>query len=336
MSYIPLPDNAARQLIDSLSVYEEYKRVEALARPYQGGMYWKKQGAHTYLVKTLSYGVQKRLGPKSAETEEMYLAYGKRKDELEARLSSLGRQLNDSVRLNKALRVGRVPQTVVSILDAIQEADLYENFAVVGTHALYAYETAASVRVIQDAVATQDVDLLWDARRSITFITKMDRLDTSMLSIIQRADPSFVRQEDQAEVAVNDKGFKVEFLRREQAADDPNPVKLSNKEHDLFAIQAPRAGVLTEAPAFEQVVVSTTGRMSRMKTVDPAVFVTFKQWMGTTAANREPAKKRRDLIQATLVQSLIDDGLLITRIPSTPSADDNEEIEPDNTLRPGG
>jgi hypothetical protein len=52
MDFLPLPDNAARQLIDSITVFDEYMRVQAQARRYSGGMYWKRQGDYEYLVRT--------------------------------------------------------------------------------------------------------------------------------------------------------------------------------------------------------------------------------------------------------------------------------------------
>jgi hypothetical protein len=81
--------------------------------------------------------------------------------------------LKDPERLNKALKVGRVPSIVLAVLQAIEDAGLGQHFIVVGTHAFYAYETAAWVRVVQGALATQDVDLLWDARRRVRFITDL-------------------------------------------------------------------------------------------------------------------------------------------------------------------
>jgi protein gp37 len=68
--------------------------------------------------------------------------------------------------------------------------------------------------------------------------------------------------------------------------------------------------VLTEAPRFEHLVISATGRMARMRTVAPQSFVAFKRWMGKKAPNRPDAKRRRDLRQADIVQSLITEGLL--------------------------
>jgi hypothetical protein len=113
------------------------------------------------------------------------------------------------------LKAGRTPSIVVSLLQTLEDARLGQHFTVVGTHALYAYETAAGVRIVQGALATQDVDLLWDARKRVRFITDLGRLDLSMLGVLQRADASFQRKEGQNETAINAKGFEVDFLRRQ-------------------------------------------------------------------------------------------------------------------------
>jgi Nucleotidyltransferase len=140
MDDIHLSDNAARQVIDSSTIFDEFIRVR-----------------------------------------------GKR--EREARLTSL----RDAERLDKALKAGRVPNTVAAVLQSIEAAGLKPHFTVVGTHALYDYEAAAGVR-----------------------------------------------------------------------------------------------------------------------TVSPHTFVAFKQWMAKEAVHREEAKRRRDLRQAGMVQSLLDNGLLAT------------------------
>jgi Nucleotidyltransferase len=69
--------------------------------------------------------------------------------------------------------------------------------------------------------------------------------------------------------------------------------------------------VLTEAPKFEYVVISATGKMALMKTVAPATFVAFKRWMAESAPQRPQPKRRRDLRQAAIVQALLDEGLLV-------------------------
>ena len=310
MDYIPLSDNAARQVIDSTTLFEEYHRVRAEARKYEGGMYWKRQGDYEYLTRTTPDNRQKRIAPRSPEAEQIYSGFMSGKRDTEARLKSLRDALRDAERMNKALKAGRTPALVVALLQTLEDAGLGTHFTVVGTHALYAYETAAGVRIVQGALATQDVDLLWDARRRVQFMADMGKLDASMLSVLQRVDPSFKRKDLHNETAINDKGFEVDFLRRMPIGDDVHPFRFTEDEDDLWPVQAPRASVLTDAPRFEHLVISVTGRMARMRTVAPQSFVDFKRWMGKKAPKRAEAKRRRDLRQADIVESLIEEGLL--------------------------
>lgn len=313
LNYLPLSDNAARQAIDSSTVFEEFCRTKAEALKYAGGMYWKAQGPYEYLVKTYAGNRQKRIGPRSPETEQVYEAFTSKKAEIEARLADLQAAVVEAERLNRALRVGRVPAIVVDVLRAIERAGLSSYFTVVGTHALYAYEAAAGVRIAQGALATQDVDILWDDQRHVRFLTDIERLDVSMLSILQRVDKSFRRKDGHLETAINSKGFEVDFLRRPPQDSDPHPVRLSAYEEDLWPVQARRAQILASAPKFEQVVVATTGKMARMSTIDPKVFIDFKAWMAKEAPNRDPRKRRRDQLQADIVWTLVDQGLLLSR-----------------------
>ena len=311
MDYLPLSDNASRQVVDSTTIFDEYRKVQDKARPYAGGMYWKRQGDYEYLVKTQPDNRQSRIGPRNEQTERIHAEFTQHKHEIEERLKSLRAALKEAERLNKALKAGRAPAAVVAILQTIEDAGLSDHFTVVGTHALYAYETAAGVRIVQGALATQDVDLLWDARRRVQFVTDLARVDTSMLHVLQRADPTFQRKEGQNETAINAQGFEVDFLRRQPEDGDPHPFRFSEDEGDLWPVQAVRASVLTSAPRFEHVVISANGSMARMRTVSPDTFVSFKRWMAAEAPNRPPAKRRRDLRQADIVQSLMDEGLLM-------------------------
>ena len=310
MHYLPLPDDAARQVIDATTVFQALRQAEAEARPYAGGMYFKKEGAYEYLVKTRPNNRQERLGRRSAETERIFEAFTRRKQGTEARRKSLAQALVAAERLNKAVKAGRVPAKVIAVLNALDGAGLGTHFTVVGTHALYAYEAAAGVRIVPGALATQDVDLLWDARRRVQFLSTMKQLDQSVLKVLKGAEPSFQRKEGHAETAIDDKGFEVDFLRRMQADEDPHPFRFTDDENDLWPVQAERAAVLTSAPPFEHLVIAATGRMALVRTIDPAVFVEFKRWMATAASNRPASKRRRDLLQADIVEGLLKDGLL--------------------------
>jgi len=69
----------------------------------------------------------------------------------------------------------------------------------------------------------------------VRFITDLGKLDTSMLGVRQRADPTFQRKEGQNETAIDAKGFEVDFLRRQPEGDDPHPFRGSQAPARLAA-----------------------------------------------------------------------------------------------------
>src|SRR5665647_2033040 len=114
MNYLPISDNAARQIIDASSIWTEYLKALASAKPYAGGMYWKKEGGYEYLVKTYARNRQERMGARSTQTEKIYEEFHKHKTTREGRLDSLAAALNETQRQNKALKAGRTPGIVVA------------------------------------------------------------------------------------------------------------------------------------------------------------------------------------------------------------------------------
>lgn len=306
---IPLPDDAQRQYIDARSTYTAWEDARKEALAVRGGMYWKKQGVGEYLIRTGTRNTQKSLGLRTPETDAIYTRFTERKAAAEQRLADLKETMTRQQRMNRALYVGRAPNVLVDILQALDKAELSEYFTVVGTHALYAYEAAAGVLIAPpEAMATQDVDLLWDTRKRLRFVANMKRLDASMLGLLQRVDPSFRLRSDQHYTAVNSKGFEVDILRREAIEDDPHPVRLTEDEEDFWVVQAKKAGTLLNAAPFSAMVVSANGHMARMHTVPPNTFVRFKRWLAEQP-DRAPLKTSRDKLQADIVAALIVDYL---------------------------
>ncbi len=269
----------------------------------------QKANANTWSRRRHAASRQERIGRRTPETERIYSEFHTRKNALQPRLQSLQSQLIMAQRLNRAVKTGKVPTIVIDILNAFEVAGLAEHFTVIGTHALYAYEAAAGVRIAQGALATQDVDLLWDARKRVRFVAEMKHLGKPVLKILQEVDPTFQRKELHNETAINTKGFMVDFLRRIPQDGDLHPFRLSDADEDMWPVQAVRAQVLTKAPSFEHVVIGATGKMALMRTVSPKVFVSFKQWLAAQP-DRETLKRGRDQTQAETVQTLMDDGLL--------------------------
>jgi hypothetical protein len=143
-------------------------------------------------------------------------------------------------------------------------------------------------------MATRDVDLLWDTRRHMRFLTQMAFQASSMLGVLQRADKTFRIRGDRRYTAVNSKSFEVDILRRKADEGDPHPLKITEADDDFWVVQAQR---------FSTPVVSAAGTMARMTTVAPRVFVAFKRWMAEQP-DREPEKRSRDRCQADIVEQI--------------------------------
>src|SRR5450830_1081414 len=142
---------------------------------------------------------------------------------------------------------------VVALLSRLANTQLSSHFRVVGTHALYAYESTAGVRLDSDTLATRDIALLWDTRKRIIFSTQLARVDSSMLGVLKKVDATFRIRKGQKYTAANKDGFEVDIIRRERVGDDPHPVKLSDDDEDFWVVQARRANVLLDSPAFSAV-----------------------------------------------------------------------------------
>lgn len=309
---LELPADATRQYIDAVATFEAYEEALAEAAKVRGGMYWHKGPMSApddaYLVRTSASGSEKSLGRRSPETEAMYASFRQRKELAELRRDGLKASLAKHKRMNRALRVGRVAPIIVDILNRLAVTRLGEHFRVVGTHALYAYESAAGIIFEDDAVATRDIDLLWDVRKRVAFATALSKVDMSMLGVLQKVDPTFRIRNSQKYTAVNKDGFEVNMIRREQAIGDPHPVRLSNDDEDFWLAQAPRAQELLDSPPFSAVIIATNGDMARMNTLDPTAFVRFKQWM-SALPERDPLKRRRDALQAQAVEEVVQEYL---------------------------
>lgn len=301
---LELLPNQTRQYIDAETVFLELRRTKAEAAEVRGSMFWRTQGNAEYLIRESSGGAQKSLGPRSVETQAMHGRFKRRKADTASRLAALTVAAHNQQRLNKALRVGRVPGIVIKTLNALEAAGLQDHFVTIGTHSLYAYESACGVRFVPDALATQDLDLLFDSRKRMSFMSQMRRMDSSFIGALQKADPTFRVRHDQKQTAINDAGFEVDVIHRAAEDRDLHPFRMSDDENDLWAVQVEGADKMLSAPGFSQLVVAETGHMAVMNTMSPVTFIAIKR-MISEAAGRDLKKRLKDALQADLVESLV-------------------------------
>jgi hypothetical protein len=301
--YTECNERQLRQYLDSSALCQHVTQAQKEAAEVRGSMMWREVNGGTYLIRNNAGGGQHSLGKRSPETQEIYDRFMARKSQAQETLKVRKERLDEARKLNRVYGVGRTPNIVVAILKELERAGVSEQFMTVGTHALYAYEALSGVRVLSGALATQDVDLLFDTRQRVAFMTTMKRLDTSLIGILQRADKSFRVMPDKLQTAVNKDAFEVDLIRRTATDGDPHPLRMSDNEDDFWAAQIASGERLISGRRIEQVVVATNGEMALMRTVHPLDFIAVKRAL-SESRTREAAKRPRDALQARIVESL--------------------------------
>lgn len=106
------------------------------------------------------------------------------------RLKLITEKIQEQARLNKALRLSRVPRVVARVLRELDRAGLHDSFTVIGTQALYAYEAEGGAHFLLELLVSGDVDLLYDGLQKLTVVS--DKLDGSgLLGSLENADKTF-------------------------------------------------------------------------------------------------------------------------------------------------
>lgn len=317
-----LSEDQLRQYIDARSAFEALLDARREAAQVRGGLIWRVQKGARYLVRTSPTGSQTGLGRESDETIQIYERFRRRKAAAESRLKALKDKVAMMERLNRAHQIGRAPRVVIDILNAIEAAGIADTFCVVGTHAIYAYEAAAGVMVPSGAMATQDIDLLMDTRKRLKFVQRMSRAHLSMIDLLRKADETFAVVPDIKYTAKSASNFEVDIIRRMAAEKDPHPLRLTDDEDDLWAVQVDTGEQLLAARRFSQVVVGVSGAMAMMHTIHPLDFVRVKERLATLT-NRDPLKARKDLLQARVVKELV--GAYLPQLAGPAQVDAHQE-----------
>lgn len=309
LHFIELEEKQLRQLSDAQAAWRNLLQARKDAGEVRGSMKWKTVDGRKYLVRVSPRGAETSLGPQDERTQAIYEGFHARKGPAEARLKAMKATLDEHRRLNRAFRVGRTPAVVVRSLAAIDDAGLSDQFLTVGTHALYAYETAAGVRVEPGAVATQDLDLLFEAGKLRTYTARMARSDArSLITVLRKADPTFRVKRAQLQTAVNDAGFEIDIIRRRATGADPHPLRMSDDEDNFWAVQVDQGEKIASSRKFEHLVVAANGEMALMRTLHPLDFIRLKQDLAQRPG-RDPLKAPKDRLQAQVMRQLWDNFL---------------------------
>ncbi len=292
---IEFSNEQRRQIIDLSHAFSARRG----ARKNSMGHYrWVTKRGNEYLMRKYG-GIERSLGRRTPDTEAMMDHH--RRARLTYRQS--GARLEKMARVNRALRINRVPVMAARVLRALDDAGLLgDGLFVIGTNAMYAYEMKAGVMFESDIIATDDFDLLWDARESLR-LAAMRTSPEGLLGILKSVDPTFSSTEDYGTRAQNANGYYVDLFCAES---DPPLARITPTDIDPIATEG--AEWLAAAPKIDEMIVGEDGLPARMVCVDPRIFALHKAWL-SKQPGRQPKSRPRDRQQAQAVAAVARDYL---------------------------
>jgi len=306
MRFKVLNDYQHLNLVDSDQLYRAWNEARETLSQYRYGMRWVTSKGKRYLVRLMDAdGRGRSLGSESEETHAILKKFMEGKVRATSRYQGLSVKLESQARLNRAVRLGRIPNPSAKLLSVLGASKLSTEFLVVGTHALFAYETMAGVHIESGLLATTDFDLCFDPRRPLKLvIDKMHRSQVDgLIGLLKKADKSYEPMQAQNVFrAINQDGFMVDIIIPERSMRDNTVVTFSSD--DLVASEVPNLHWLVNAPKCKEVVIARNGMPLFMQVPDPRAFALHKAWLSQNP-DRNPSKRSRDNAQAKTVVSLI-------------------------------
>lgn len=305
-----LDNDQRREMINARQRYAVFREAAERLAKYRGSMVWSATKGTDYLLRSFypdegGSRRQRSMGPRSAETEAIKQEFDSGRAVARRRHKATWTAVERQAAIARAVDLGRVPLTAARIIRAIDSLGLLgRGLKVVGTNALFAYEAAAGVFVDPQVTATQDIDLLFDARRELGLVAGKAVGRGGLLGLLKGIDPSFARGRESFRAA-NDEGYLVDLIRPEA-----NPPwrgirdSLHLAEGDLSAVAIEGLEWLENAPPFESVAIDEKGMPLRIVAVDPRIFAAHKLWL-SQKFDRDPLKRARDAAQARAVGAIV-------------------------------
>jgi len=289
-----------RQFIDTQQVYEAWLNAEAeRLRRFSGSMRWAERNGADYLLRKIRQA-ETSLGRRSQETEKAFAAFSEGREQNKDLLAGLSERLDRLAKVNVAMGLGRVPAIAARILRRCAETSLLgKQLLVVGTNSLFAYEALAGVQISSGLVATGDIDLLFDSRRRISFVTEEKITQSGLIGILRKVDKSFRPLQPRAFRATNRDGYLVDLIRprARNVLGEGSPTSITSIADDLEGAPIDGLQWLINAPKTHAIAIAERGYPVKIPTIDPRVFALHKAWLARRP-DRSAVKASRDREQS--------------------------------------
>lgn len=306
--FIAKNQDQVREGVNTRQRFEAFLDARRRKDGYKGSMLFTKRDGIDVLIREQYEGnvrKQKILGPRNAETEAIQKRFLDGRDEANELFKGIQEVIQRQSGVNRALNLGRIPEIGAKIIRAIDGAGLLgKGVKVIGTNAMFAYEANAEVFFPSELTSTEDIDMLFDARANIRFLSDEPSGDPSILGLLNKIDRSFVRAPN-AFSAYNKDGYIVDLVRPQRNPPwKEEPTSVGGKDGDLEAVMIGGLSWHENAPTFEAVAIDTRGFPVRIVAPDPRAFAVHKHWM-SKRDDRRPDKRARDRYQAKIVAAMV-------------------------------
>ncbi len=304
---IDIDGESIRDSVDAKDRFELFRQARLQAQhSYGGSMKFERRGEYEYLIRR-PYGRTTRnsLGRRGPETEQILRDFVAGKAQSEEQVLSLRRQLEERAPILRARGLGRVPLIAARILRKLDDLGwLGTSLIVLGTNALFAYESRAAVRVEPGLLAAGGVNVLHDVRRRLDVSGSLSK--KGLLAILQSVDRSFRPATKRALSAVNKDGYVVNLIEPRVLGPNMSEEQAGQIVHpaDPTSAQVDSGGCLFGVQEFEATVFDQRGLPLRIVTVDPRVFAMQKKWIVENDPSHDPARRVRDLLQARVAAAI--------------------------------
>ena len=304
-NFIEYSNAQRKQSIDTEHLYEIYlQKLQSHEKNYKYTMFFKQTGGKEYLVKEKSSTKKSSyLGERSSQTEAIIQSFKEEKENSLKALSDIKKKIHIASKKNKFEKITRVPNALVDIFQTINALDLNTKLIVIGTNALYAYESKCCIFIEQDLLSSIDIDILNKRDKKLSFIFNEIMPDGTLTKLLSSIDKTFIPQVGVPYRFINKENVIVELLNP-----SISPFKNHHIKNDAFAdiISLEMEGMqwLENARLFSSIIIGEDGRCAIMTTIHPLEFAIYKNWL-SSKTDRDARKRMRDKTQSKLVTDLM-------------------------------
>ncbi|MFT4925163.1 MAG: hypothetical protein ACI8WB_001253 [Phenylobacterium sp.] len=315
MDYTKLDSEQIKTLANAIQIYEAFHAERQQASSHQGSMHWKNIKGKDYLYKGFTGGRNQSLGVRSDDTEQIKQNFEHASAAHKTRLEKLSEQVKRHSGFIKAVRLNRFPTVGARVIRALEQQGIPHR--IIGTNALYAYEISAGIQFMPEYIATEDIDVIFDARQSLQIATKLKT--SQLMTLLQKADQSFQKVSTArfTFTAANNAGYRVDFITQGNLDPlKPDAFEQLLDEDDIKPVTINSLKWHVASPRFREIVFDQQGFPLTLETVDPRAFILHK-WYVSQQDDRRPYKAQRDAAQAKIMATVLAKEL--THLPPAPA-----------------